>query len=144
AISARLLIALELQVSAALGFFEHSVERAEAIVRLIEAGLAAFERLLDHRAPDFLLVATLPGERLDGLDDQVERLLPAFLIASSRRGGRRAIDRRLRRGLRQRRGCARCSLSRGPPALFADEIVVIDELVAVGDQQIGRRVLDAD
>jgi hypothetical protein len=34
--------------------------------------------------------------------------------------------------------------ARGHPFFLAHEVVVVDELVAVGDQQIGRRILDAD
>src|SRR5438045_235445 len=43
---AGLLVALELQVAALLRLLEHSVERPEAVIRLVEAGLAPLQRLL--------------------------------------------------------------------------------------------------
>src|SRR4029453_14319015 len=105
-ITSRFLVALELEASAPLGFLEHPVERAESIVGLVEAGLAALERLLDHRAPHFLLVAPLGNERLHRPDDQIERLL-ATLVVAPFRGRRALVGDRLRRGLLRSRGRSR-------------------------------------
>ena len=81
-----------------------SRERAEAVVRLVEARLLALHRLLDHRAPEDFLVLALQGE--DRVDQQRERL-----------------------GLSSRAGRA----TAGHLRLLADEVLVVDELVAVVD-----------
>src|SRR4051794_24020748 len=123
-VAARFLIRFELDQAALLGFFQQVGEGAETIVRLVEAGLPAFERLLDHRAPDALALAALGDERIQRLDDDIERLLLLVLA-----GGRR-LAALLRR--------AALLLIR------AHQIVVVDELVAIGDQEIRARVLHAD
>src|SRR5262245_47548091 len=47
-VAARLLVALECDRALALRLFQHAVERAEAVIRFVEAGLSALQRLLDH------------------------------------------------------------------------------------------------
>ena len=49
-------------------------KRAEAIVGLIEAGVATLEGLLDHGAPHLLLGAALGDQRLERAEHQVEGL----------------------------------------------------------------------
>src|SRR6516164_5951455 len=71
-IAPRLLVTLEAEASAALGLFEHSVERSEPVIGLVESRLAALQRLLDHRTPHLLLITALGDQGLDGSDDQVE------------------------------------------------------------------------
>jgi hypothetical protein len=120
-----------------LRILEQLVERAVAVERFVEPRLAAPQRLLDHRTPDALFVAALGNQRLDRLDGELERLGPAIFVGDRCR--RRRLGLRLGRADRFRRALLRRCL-----ALRAHEIVVIDELVAVRDQQVGRRVLDAD
>jgi hypothetical protein len=76
-----------------------------------------------------------------GLDDQIERFLASLVVASCARRPAPPRSQASRHGLGGAAGgaapCAR------PLALFANKIVVVDELVAVRDQQVGRRVLDA-
>src|SRR5690554_2722220 len=84
-VAARLLVRLELEQPARLRLLEQLAERAESVVGLVEPGLAALERLLDHRAPDLLLGAALAHQRLDRLHHQVERLLALVLLAVARR-----------------------------------------------------------
>src|SRR5258706_4952542 len=123
-VAARFLIRLELHQSAALGFLEQVGEGAEAVVGLVEAGLAALERLLDHRAPDALALAALGDERVERFEQEVEGLLLLVLA----------------------RGRGLATLLRRAALLLvgAHQVVVVDELVAVGDQQVRARVLDAD
>src|SRR5207253_10919399 len=83
-VAARFLIRLELDQAALLGFLEQIGEGAEAVVGLVEAGLSALERLLDHRAPDALALAALGDERVERLDDQIEGLL--LLVLAGGRG----------------------------------------------------------
>src|ERR1700756_372731 len=92
-VAARFLIRLELDQAAALGFLEQVGKGAEAVVRLVEAGFAALERLLNHRAPDLLAFAALGDERVQRLDDQIERLLLLVLVLAAG-GGFAALLRR--------------------------------------------------
>src|SRR3546814_19684646 len=50
-------------------------EAAKAVVALVEAGLAALQGLLDHRAPDLFLLAALLAKVVDHLGHQIEGLL---------------------------------------------------------------------
>src|SRR3954466_4116613 len=70
------LVGGELDEAFSSGFFEEIGEGTEAIVRLVEAGIAALERLLHHRAPDLLLGAALGGERFQ----RAEHLVEGFLL----------------------------------------------------------------
>src|SRR5882762_1930582 len=74
-VAARFLIRLELDEPLRLGLFEQIRKGAEAVVGLVEAGLPALERLLDHRAPDTLALAALGDERVERLEQEVESLL---------------------------------------------------------------------
>src|SRR5690606_32374614 len=57
--AAGFLVVLQLQQLARGGLLQELPERAEAVVALVEAGLAPLERLLDHRAPDLLVGGAL-------------------------------------------------------------------------------------
>src|SRR5436190_17093808 len=85
-VAARLLVGLELDETAFFRLLEEVGEGLEAIVGLVEAGLAALERLLDHRAPDLLALAALADECLQRLEKEIEGLLllVAFFLAGRR------------------------------------------------------------
>src|SRR6266545_2654492 len=110
----RALVFLQLQDALALGVLEQLGEGAVAVVALVERGLLALHRLLDHRAPEDLLVVA--QERLDRLDEQAEHL-GGLLVE--------AVQLRPLLGV--------------PP-----DVLVIDELVAVVDQQVRGGVLHPD
>src|SRR5919201_547591 len=74
-VAARLLIRVELHQPFRGCLLQQIRERAEAVVRLVEAGLPALERLLDHRAPHALVLAALGDERVEGLEHELERFL---------------------------------------------------------------------
>src|SRR5436305_1930041 len=74
-IAAGFLVGLELDEALLRRFLEKVGERLEPIVGLIESRLPALQRLLNHRAPDLLAFAALADERVQGLDDEVERFL---------------------------------------------------------------------
>ncbi len=138
-VAAGLLVPLQIHEAARCRLLQQAVERAETVVRFGESGPAAFEGLLDHRPPDFLLRTALLGQRLERLHDQIEgclgailRLLVFFVFLDRRHGG---PPGRGRPGCFARRPFARL--------LLAHKVVVIDELVAVGDQQIGTGAFDA-
>jgi hypothetical protein len=85
------------------------------VIVLVELGLLALEGVLDHGRVERIAVLALEGE--DGVDDHLERvLLELGDVRGDRRGG-------------------------GHRAL---EVLVVDELVAVVDEQEGRRVLHAE
>src|SRR6185295_9487607 len=81
-IAARLLVGLERDERPLFSFLEEIGEGLEPIVGLVEAGLAALERLLDHRTPDLLALAALGDQRLQRLEKEVEGflLLVAFVL----------------------------------------------------------------
>src|SRR3954470_8739498 len=83
-VAARLLIRLEPDQAFLFRIFQQIRERAEAVVRLVEAGLPALEGLLHHRAPDALAFAALGDQRLQRLEQHVEGLL--LLVLARRRG----------------------------------------------------------
>src|SRR4029453_5757337 len=89
-------------------------EGGEPVVRLVEGRVLPDHRLLDHRAPEGLLVLAL--ERLDGVD-QLGHGLGLFLPQAPQ-------QRRLLR--------------------VADEVLVEDELVAVRHEKIRGGGLDAE
>src|SRR5262245_26398074 len=74
-VAARLLVGFKPDQAFLAGLFQQVGERAKAVVALVEARVAALERLLDHRAPDLLLGTALGGQRLERGQHQVERLL---------------------------------------------------------------------
>src|ERR1700694_5563209 len=71
-VAARFLVGLELDEVLLFRFLEEVGKRAEAIIGLVETGVAALEGLLDHRAPDLFVGAALGDERLEGGKHQVE------------------------------------------------------------------------
>src|SRR6185436_1958428 len=116
-VAARFLVRVELDEAFLFCFLEKVGEGTEAIVGLVETRVAALERLLDHRAPDLFLGAALGHQRLQRAEHQIEALL---LLVLARAGGR---------GFPPLAGGAARLL------VLAHQIVVVDELVAVGDQQ---------
>src|SRR3989337_1348739 len=95
-VAAGLLVGLELDEALLLGFLEELGEPMESIVRLVEAGVAALERLLHHRAPDALVGITLGPQGLGRAQHQVEGLLllvaaVAFVAARAHRRGVAAL-----------------------------------------------------
>src|SRR5688572_31209215 len=93
-VAAGLLVWLKLDQVLALGLLEQVGKGAEAVVGLVEAGLAALERLLDHRAPDLLALAALGDERVQRLDHQVEGLLLLVALFAGRGRGLAPLLRR--------------------------------------------------
>src|SRR5690242_2393136 len=122
-IAARFFIRLETDQALFFGVLEQVRKRAVTVVGLVEAGLSALQGLLDHRAPDFLARAALGRERLQRLDDEIERLV---LLLGARPGSFLALL-----------GGAALLL------VLAHQVVVVDELVAIGDEQVARGVLHA-
>src|SRR2546427_8739935 len=104
-VRAALLVALERDDLLLGGLLEELREGRIAVVRLVEGGVLADHRLLDHGTPERLLVLAL--QRLDGVDE---------------------LGKRLRLLLRQAAQDVR--LLRLP-----DQVLVKDELVAVADQE---------
>src|SRR5688572_11804873 len=121
-------VEVEADQLAVAGFLEQLAECLEPVVALVEAGLAALDRLLDHRSPDLLLRIALGEQVLGGLHHELDALLPAVVPAGCG-SGRRFRDLFLARDFR--------------PGLAAHQVVVVDELVADADQEVGRGVLDA-
>src|SRR5258706_4744064 len=110
-VAARLLIEIELDQPFGAGVLEQVGKAAVAVVGLVEAGLPALERLLDHRAPDLLARAALRAQRLQGLGHEVE----SFLLLLAARG----------RGFLAFFGGAALLL------VLAHQVVVVDEFVAI-------------
>src|SRR5688572_12036768 len=108
------------------------------MVTFVESRALALDGLLDHRAPDLLVLVPLVGERLDGLQDQVEGFLPAFGFGAARRLRRRAAargrrirrDGRCRGATRRSRAGLRLLCRRLPTAtallFLPDQVVVVD------------------
>src|SRR5688572_27109298 len=121
-VAARLLVRLKLDQPLLAGLLEQVGKGAESVVGLVEAGVPALERLLHHRAPDPLFRSALRRQGFQGAEHEVERFLLLVLP------GRRRLAAFLRRA--------------ALVLLGAHQIVVVDELVAVVDEQIRARVLD--
>src|SRR6185503_16748002 len=66
-VAARLFVGLEPDEAALFRVLEEVGEGLEAIVGLVETGLPALERLLDHRAPDLLAFAALRDQGIQRL-----------------------------------------------------------------------------
>src|SRR5262249_19717251 len=108
-VAARLLVRVKLDQAFLARFLEQVGEAAEAVVGLVEAGVAALQRLLDHRAPDLLLRAALGLQRFQRAEHQVEGFL---LLVAAAAGGRRLAP----------------LLRRAPLLLvLAHQVVVVDE-----------------
>src|SRR5882672_2042896 len=67
-VAARLLVRVKLDQALIARFLEEIGEAAKAVIGLVEARIAALQRLLDHRAPDLLLRAALGLQRLEGAE----------------------------------------------------------------------------
>ena len=135
-VRARLLFAADFQEAARLRFFQQVAERAKAIVGLIEIRLAALQGVFQGRGPDLAAVAAFGHQRLEGLDHHLDgaRLARVLLfLAAALLVGRAA------RGAGAP-GVAPCL---GGTLAFTGQIVVEDELVAVGDEQVRGGLLDA-
>src|ERR1700677_823778 len=91
-VTAGFLVRPQREEPAFLRIGQEVVERAEAVKALVESGLAAFDGLLDHRAPDGLVFAALLGHRVQRLDHQIERIrrVGGFVLRRSGALGGRA------------------------------------------------------
>src|SRR5262249_20967030 len=78
-VASRSLIHLKLQLTARLSLFEQLVERCKSVEGLIEAWLAPFQRLLDHRSPELCRIAFFRVKRVYRLAHEIYSLLPPIL-----------------------------------------------------------------
>src|SRR5688572_31744681 len=83
-VAARLRIELEVDQLAVAGFLEQLPEGLETVVVLVEAGLPALDRLLDHGTPDLFLGIAFRKQVFGRLHQQFDALL-APVIGRSRR-----------------------------------------------------------
>src|SRR5262245_26971790 len=79
-VAAGLLIGFEFDQLVFLRVLQQIAESAEAIVGFVEAGIAALECLLDHRAPDLFVLIALARQGLDRVEHEIERFLPAIFL----------------------------------------------------------------
>src|ERR1017187_2478851 len=140
-VAAGLFIGLELEHVALLHFQQHVVEGAEAVGALVEAGVAAFDGLLDHGTVGEIIRTPFRRDGFQSFHDEVESIGDGgtrwklgftfgslhFTVGSlcGNGGGLRG-----RASARSRRG--------------TDQVVVIQEFVAVVDKEISGGILDAD
>src|SRR5689334_23160756 len=116
-------------MAALFSFEKHLIERPETVGALIETRVPALERLLDHRAPDVIVLIPLLLECLESIRDGFERL----------RHGR----------TRNRLRCTLCLYGRtGSPGdalrlRLPHKVVVVQKLVAVIDEEIRTGILHA-
>src|SRR6186713_738826 len=114
-VAAGLRVELQLDQLAVARFLEEGAEALEAVIALVEPGLAALQGLLDHRSPDFLFLVALGEEILGSLHHELAPFLAAVVRA----------------GLRRRCCLRHLLLARALRApLAAHEVVVVDEFVA--------------
>src|SRR5690606_6609264 len=71
-VAAGFFVELELEEAARLRLLEQLAERAETVGRFVEAGTAALQCLLHHRAPQLGGVATLGVQGLDRLQHEAD------------------------------------------------------------------------
>src|SRR5262245_37488158 len=90
-VAAGFLVGFELDEALLLGLLEEVGEPMEAIVRLVEAGIAALERLLHHRSPDALVGVALGQQGLQRAEHQVERFLLLVAVRLVTAAGRRRL-----------------------------------------------------
>ena len=136
-VSARLVVAAKLQQPTFLRVFEQVAEGAKAVVAFAEIGFAAFDGFLEDRRPDLAGVSALGDQGLERFHGQLDTLQAArvlcfaavalFFGAATRRG------RIVVAGALPARQCT---------LVLAHQIVVKNEFVAVGNQQIRGRLLD--
>src|SRR6266568_9097933 len=98
----------------------------ESISALVETGIPSFDRLLDHRSPDVLAFVPLSGDCLQRLRYEFERLVERRALVLRRTGLR----------IRSRRPAPVPGFRR----LHTHQIVVIEEFVAVADEQVGAGI----
>ena len=132
-IGSRLVVPPESKQAAIRRFFKEVAETSEAEVGLVETRVAPLDDFLEHRGPDPLAFATVSNHVGESLGRQLDRLgLARFqLLAAASVLFRRAPL-----------GCIAAAAAAA--VALAHQIVVINEFVAVGDQQVGTRLLDAD
>src|SRR5687767_13118385 len=120
-VAAGFLVGFELDEALLLGFLEEVGEPMKAIVRLVEAGISALQRLLHHRAPDALVGVALGHQRLERAEHEIEGflLLVAVRLVAARAGGP---------------GFAALLRRAALLLVGAHQVVVVDELVAVVDK----------
>jgi hypothetical protein len=63
-------------------------EDTETVTGFVETRLAAFQRLLEHRAPDLFLFTTFLQQGLDRFKYQVQRFLFLVILPGLCAGGR--------------------------------------------------------
>src|ERR1041385_903882 len=97
---------------------------------LVESRVLALDRLLPERAANRVIFATLVPQSIDGPRNQIERAIHRKAVFLFRRNSRRRSSWP---------GSATF-----PGLLDPNQIVVINELVAIADEQIGSRFLHAD
>ena len=129
-VGAGFFVAADFEQATRLRRVEQVAKGAEAEVAFVEIGPPAFDRLLEHRGPDAAAVAAFDDQRVEGRRRQFDGLAAPRLKFFGRTLGERRISLRV--------APHRTALA------LAHQVVVEDELVAVGDQEIGSRLLDAD
>jgi len=135
-IGAGLFVSPEGQQAQGLGFFKQVAEAAKAVGGLAEAGVAPLDGFLEHRGPDLAAVAALGHQRLEGFHGHLDARQASPLLVLP--AGALLLWRAPRGGLFV------AWLAAGRRALlFAHQVVVENEFVAVGDQEVGGGVLHA-
>src|SRR5262245_50125089 len=79
-VAARLFVRLKPDQSPLARFLEQVGKRPVAVVGLVEARIAALQRLLDHRAPDLLVRAALGDQCLQRAEEDIESFLLLVLL----------------------------------------------------------------
>ena len=127
-----LVVATEAEQAAIGRLFKQVAEAAEAVVTLVETRIAALDHFLEHGGPDALAVAAIGHQVDEGGGDDFHRLGLAFLLLLA-----------APRFLFRRPLLALAALAATAGLAVAHQVVVINEFVAVGDQQVGAALLDA-
>ena len=124
-------ITSETQQAATGRIFKQVPESPEAVVVLVEAGIAALDDLLEDGCPDPVAVAPI-GHEIDesGMDNLDGLGFALFLFFATL-------------GLFFRRTLFALFALRTPCLAVTHQVVVINELIAIGDEQIGTGLLDA-
>src|SRR5690606_4886827 len=131
---ARLLVAPQFQQTARLRLFQQVAEGAKAVVLLAEARIAALERFLQNRCPHAAAFVPVGDQGLVGLGGHLHHLGAArvhLFAAALFLFGRAALL-----------GLGIAVVAAALALAFAHQVVVEDELVAVGDQKVRSRLLD--
>ena len=134
-IRTRLLITAHDQQSARLGLLQQIAESAETEGTFTEIRPTTLDGFLQHRSPDLAAVTTLGHQGIEGLDRNLDTLATAALQLFL------APLVLLGRTLRRRLRIARVALGR--TLTVTHQVVVKDEFIAVGDEQIRSGLLHA-